>query len=301
MNPTFDWNDLRPFLAVARTGKLTIAAKRLKVDHTTVSRRIQALETALSATLFERGPQGYALTEIGLRLLGAAESMETMAMGVQNEIAGADLDLTGAVRIGAPDGFGSFFLAPRICDLCRAHPGLEIDLVAMPRMFSLSKREADIAIGLSRPTEGRLRSRKLTDYRLGLYASPEYLERRGPITSKDQLQGHRMVGYIEDLIFSPELNYVPQLGKELRPQLRSTNLIAQMQATSTGAGICILPCFMADDYPNLVPILREEVKIMRTLWLIYHADLQGFARIRATVDFIVEKVTASRKLFLPDN
>ncbi|WP_085900417.1 MULTISPECIES: LysR family transcriptional regulator [Kiloniella] len=300
MNPTFDWNDLRPFLAVARTGKLTIAAKRLKVDHTTVSRRIQALETALNATLFERGPQGYALTEIGQRLLGAAESMETMAMGVQNEIAGADLDLTGAVRIGAPDGFGSYFLAPRICDLCRSHPGLEIDLVAMPRMFSLSKREADIAIGLSRPTEGRLRSRKLTDYRLGLYASPEYLERRGPITHKDQLKEHRLVGYIEDLIFSPELNYVPQIGKELRPQLRSTNLIAQMHATSTGAGICILPCFMADNQENLVPVLREEVNFMRTFWLIYHADLQGFARIRAAVDFIVEKVTRERKVFLPE-
>ena len=136
------WDDLKFFLAVARTGQLTTAAKGLKVDNATVARRIRALETALDARLFERNPKGYSLTEVGQRLLPSAEAMETTTLQAQAQLQGRDDSLEGVVRLGAPDGFGSFFLAPRIHKLAHRHPKLELQLVALPRVFSLAKREA---------------------------------------------------------------------------------------------------------------------------------------------------------------
>ena len=296
----FDWNDLKFFLTIARVGKLTTAARQLDVDHTTVSRRIAALEDNLKATLFERSPQGYKLTQAGERLMGHAEVMETAAHLASSEIAEADLDLSGSVRIGAPDGFGSIFLAPRLWTLCRRHPGLDLDLVAMPRLFSLSKREADMAIVLSRPSAGRLKARKLTDYLLGLFASPDYLARRPPIEKPADLKGHRFIGYIEDLIFTPELDYLPQIEKDLKANFASTNLIAQLNATLSGAGVCVLPYFVTTGMPGLVPVLPDAVRIVRTFWMIVHADLADMLRIRVTTDFIADEVQKERALFLPD-
>jgi DNA-binding transcriptional LysR family regulator len=295
-----DWNDLRYFLAVARTGRLTQASRSLGTDHATVSRRVKAIERALDARLFERSPRGYALTEAGERLLVHAERMESAAAQAQNEIAGENMALGGAVRIGAPDGFGSWFLAARIGALCRRYPDLELQIVAMPRVFSLSKREADIAISLARPTEGRLVSRKLTDYRLGLYAAPDYLRRSGPIDSPGDLARHAMIGYIPDLIFTPELDYLPQILPQLRPQLASSNLVAQFNACRAGAGLCILPEFMAAGDDGLVRVLPDAIALTRSFWLILHADLRDTARVRAVASFIVEEVEANRELFLPE-
>ena len=296
----FDWNDLRFFLTIARTGKLTSAARQLDVDHTTVSRRIGALEDNLKATLFERSPQGYKLTQAGERLMRHAEVMEAAAHQASSEISDADLDLSGAIRIGAPDGFGSIFLAPRLWELCRQHPGLDVDLVAMPRQFSLSKREADMAIVLARPAAGRLKARKLTDYVLGLFASPEYLARRPPINEPTDLKQHRLIGYIDDLIFTPELDYLPLIEKDLKANFASTNLIAQLNATRAGAGVCVLPHFVTAGIPDLVPVLPRDVRIVRTFWLITHADLAPMLRIRVTSDFIAEEVQKARSLFMPD-
>ena len=162
----FDWDDLRFFLAVARSGRLTAAARRLGADHATVSRRITSLEESLKAKLFERRPQGYTLTAHGERLLVRAENMETDALAIQSDIGGADMALAGTVRIGAPDGFGTVFLAPRLAKLAGVYPGLELQLIAMPRLLSLSKREADVAITLAPPKEGKVVARKLSDLSL---------------------------------------------------------------------------------------------------------------------------------------
>jgi DNA-binding transcriptional LysR family regulator len=229
-----------------------------------------------------------------------AEVIETAAHQAASDIGEADLDLTGSIRIGAPDGFGSIFLAPRLWTLCRQHPGLIVDLVAMPRLFSLSKREADMAIVLARPSAGRLKARKLTDYMLGLFASPEYLARRPPIERPADLKRHRLIGYIEDLIFTPELDYLPLIEKDLKANFASTNLIAQLNATRAGAGVCVLPYFVSAGIPDLVPVLPSEIRIVRTFWLITHADLAPMLRIRVTSDFIAEEVQKARSLFLPD-
>ena len=293
----FDWNDLQAFLAVARTGRLTAAAARLGADHTTVARRITALERGLKARLFTRSPTGYALTPHGERLLPAAEAMESLALTAQSEIGEGDLSVSGTVRIGAPEGFGSYFLAPRMCRLADVHPELEIQLVAIPGVLSLSKREADIAIALSPPPEGRLLARKLVDYRLGLYAAPAYLEARPPIESRADLQGQRFIGYIEELLYAPELDYMAAPDVEIVVRLKSSNLIAQLRACLAGAGLCVLPEFIAAQEPGLRRVLPAQVSLTRSLWLLTHADLKGLARIRAASEFIVEEVRAARPLF----
>lgn len=294
----FDWDDLRFFLAVARSGRLTLAARRLGADHATVSRRISSLETALKAKLFERRPQGYTLTAHGERLLAKAESMETDALAIQSEIGGADMALSGVVRIGAPDGFGTNFLAPRLARFAAASPALEVQLVAMPRLLSLSKREADIAITLAPPKEGKIVARKLTDYRLGLFASPAYLKGAPPLARPDDLHGHSVIGYIDDLIFAPELDYLDEVSKGLRATTQSSNLNAQMELTLAGGGVCVLPHFMTAGRPGLVPVLADAVRIQRTFWLVVHADLKDVARVRTAIDFIVREVKAAKGLLL---
>jgi DNA-binding transcriptional LysR family regulator len=294
----FDWDDLRFFLAVARSGRLTAAARRLGADHATVSRRITSLEEALKAKLFERRPQGYTLTAHGERLLAKAESMETEALAIQSDIGGADMALSGTVRIGAPDGFGTAFLAPRLAQFASAYPGLEIQLIAMPRLLSLSKREADVAITLAPPKEGKVVARKLADYRLGLYASPAYLAAMPPVATPDDLFAHRIIGYIDDLIFSPELDYLDEVAKGLRAHLQSSSVIAQMNAVVAGAGIGVIHHFMAEGDPRLVPVLPETVQITRSFWLLVHADLKDVARVRAIVDFVVREAKASRALLM---
>jgi DNA-binding transcriptional LysR family regulator len=294
-----DWNNLRAFLAVARTGRLTAAAARLGADHATVSRRIAALETALRARLFERAPTGYTLTPQGERLVPTAEQIEALTLAAEAEISGADLSVSGVVRIGAPEGFGSYFLAPRLAQLAEAHPELEIELVAIPGVLSLSKREADIAVALSPPREGRLLARKLTDYSLGLYGARTYLDQAPPLATRADMSAHRFIGYIEDLLYAPELDYMDAPDAVIAVRLRSSNLIAQLRATAAGAGLCVLPDFIAGSEPDLVHVLPDQVKLTREFWLLTHADLKGVARVRTVAEFIATAVRGSRAVFLP--
>ena len=293
-----DWNDLKVLLAVGRTGKLSAAAIKLRADHATVSRRVSALEDALQVKLLERRSTGVTLTEPGARLMQSAEAMESLALSSVADLHHAEMHISGAVRIGAPEGFGSYFLAPRLGALCDQHPDLEIELVAMGAVFSLSKREADIAVGLTRPEQGRLFSRKLTDYRLGLYASHDYFDTHEPVDKVPDLKRHRIIGYIEDLVFSSELaNMFAQAGVP-PPKLRSSNLIAQMKAAVSGAGICMLPAFIARNHAQLRPVLPDDVSARRSFWLTVHADLRDLARVRTTSDFIESAVRMARDQFL---
>ena len=160
---------------------------------------------------------------------------------VVDDLGEADQALTGAVRIGAPEGFGSYVLAPLLGQLADRHPQLQIQLVAISGVLSLSKREADIAVTLSAPREGRLISRKLTDYGLSLYAAPAYLDARPPIRTRADMAGHRFIGYIGDLLYAPELDYMSAPDVDIHVGLQSSNLIAQLQACIAGA----------DDFPTL--------------------------------------------------
>ena len=292
-----NWDDLRFFLAVARTGTLTAAAARTGTEHTTVARRIQALEEGLGSRLFHRSNQGYALTAAGEGLLASAEAMESAFVSAT---ASADRDgrtVAGTVRIGAPDGFGSVFLAPRMHRLARRHPGLEIEIVATARIFSLSKREADIVVSLSSSAQARVVTRRLTDYRLFVYAAPAYLAGAPPIRAVSDLGGHSFVGYIEDMLFSRELNYLDVIGPDASARLRSTNLLAQVHATLAGAGLCILPAFIASAHPGLVAVLPEHVSLTRAFHMHIHEDHRQAAHIREAAAFIAGEVEAARALF----
>src|SRR5262245_10527073 len=202
-----NWDDARIFLAVARSGQILGAARRLELNHATVSRRVAALEEALGARLLRRHTAGSELTAAGERFLGVAERMEADMIAARDEIAGEGEAVSGSVRIGAPDGFGVAYLAPRLGALTAEHRDLSIQLVPVPRSFSLSRREADIAITVDRPTEGRLVAAKLVDYSLGLYASLSYAEQHGLPRSVAELTCHRLIGYVGDLVASPSLDY----------------------------------------------------------------------------------------------
>lgn len=293
----FDWNALQSFLAVVRCGRLTVAAQQLGIDHSTLSRRIVSLEKDLQVRLFDRQPSGYTLTPQGETLLESAQAMETTALGILDHIAGSSRKIAGTVRIGTPDGFGTSFLTSRLCKLTQRHPDLNIQLVTLPRLFSLSKREADIAISLSPPSEGRLHTRKLTDYELGLYGSHQYLAQHPLIGSVAELKHHRFIGYIEDMIYAPELDYLPLVADDIHPFFASSNLLIQYQATIQGSGLCVLPCFMADTTSGLERVLRDEIALTRSFYMITHSDIRNTARIRVTGDFIAREVALSKAVF----
>ncbi|MGY4225131.1 DNA-binding transcriptional LysR family regulator [Bradyrhizobium sp. USDA 4503] len=293
----FDWDLIRSFLAVARAGKLTIGAKHLRIDHSTLSRRIASLEKCLGAKLFDHSVSGYSLTPQGEQLLGRAEAIESSIFSLDRQF-GQRSRISGAVRIGSPDGFGTTVLAPAIGKLAAAHPELEIDLVAVPAVFSLSKREADIALALACPPKGRLHGRRLTDLDFGVYAAKAAQKFWEGVKSLDDLSSLPFISYIEDLIYTPELDYLPEISKSITPQIRSSSLVAQWQATRAGAGLCVLPRFLAGHDDSLIQVLPNEAVFSRTLWMIVHSDMKDMERIQITCDFIVEEVKRSRDRFV---
>ena len=282
----YDWNDLRYFLELSRQGKLVRAAKRLHVDHTTVSRRITALEKQLDVRLFDKSPGGYQLTDAGLRLLPLAEQMETCSIQLYQDIAGKDARLGGTVRVAAPEALGSQVISRHVTEFCHEHPDIEIELVAETRRMSLSKREADIAISLSRPESGRLIAWKLCDYRLRLYATRNYLAGHPPITCLEDLSRHGFVSYIEDLIEMPELRFFDTTIKNAQVVFRSTNVSAQFNAILDGIGLGMVHCFMAQREASLQVILPEHISVERTYWLSVHEDLRHVARVDAVCRFL---------------
>lgn len=287
---SLNWDDYRYFLAVARTGKLSLAGQQLGVDHATVGRRVKALEESLKIHLFDRSPQGYSLTDEGQKLVTMAEGMETSAIAAQTEFSGEADKVSGVVRIGAPEGMATSMLAECAVRLCEQHPKLELQIVAMPRTFSLSKREADIAIAVSAPTSGRLKYRKITDYTLHLYGTKDYLKSRPPVREIEDLKRLRGIGYVSDLIYDKELDYIPLVSPEIKPFLTSTSVHVQLEAALSDGGVCIIHDFIARRYPKLVKVLPDEISFTRTFWYIVHEDYAKLHRIRVVSDALIEHV-----------
>ncbi|RDJ15450.1 LysR family transcriptional regulator [Rhizobium grahamii] len=292
-----NWDDVRIFLAVARTGQILAASKRLGLNHATLSRRLTSLEEALKSRLFVRRTNGCELTAEGEVFLASAERMETEMLSVQANLGRTDTAIAGTVRVGAPDGFGVSFLAPRIGRLIERHPELKIQLVPVPRSFSLSQREADIAITLERPEQGRLVSAKLTDYTLGLYASRSYAELNGLPADAEQLKQHRRIGYVEDLIFSQSLNFTGEVMRNWNAGFEISSATGQTEAVLSGAGIGILHDYIARQHSALVRIL-PDISIRRAYWTTFHESARELVRVRTVSDFLQELVAAERHIFL---
>ena len=285
-----NWDDLRVFLAVARQGNLDAAADTLEQDPTTVGRRLRRLEQTLGTGLFDRSRRGHRLTTAGEWLLKQVEQIEHTMYAVQAEIAGEVSRVQGTVRLSVTEGFGNALIAPGLRQLSQTYPSLVLELVATSGLLNVSKREADLAVLLSRPTTGRLKISKLTDYSLQLYASPGYLSQAEVPQTIPDLHAHTLIGYVDDLIYSPKLRYYNDLDSGLVPKLCSSSLLAQAQMARAGCGVAMLPRFLAMADPGLQLVLADSVLISRSFWLAIHEDVADHARIRAVADFLKQLV-----------
>lgn len=281
-----DWDDLRIFLAVARSESLSGAGRRLGMDASTIGRRIARLEGAVGAALFAKTPQGYALTAEGARLVAPAEAAE-QAAAAASEATSREAGLTGQLRIGAPDGCANYLLPQVARDLCAAHPGLEVQIVAQPRVVNLTKREADMAVVVSPPDAGRLVVQRLADYRLHLAAHGDYLASHPPIRDLSDLRGHRMIGYIPDMIFDRELDYLSETGVETAA-ITSNSVSVQMQAIRAGAGLGIVHDFAIPFTQGVRRVLADRISLKRSFWLIRHADDRASRRLTLLADLLAQ-------------
>ena len=281
-----DWDDLRVFLAVARGESLSAAGRGLKIDPATAGRRIARLEEAMGARLFIKGPQGYALSDEGARLMPHAEAAEAAFVAACEALSGPE-GLTGQIRVGAPDGAANYLLPQVLAQICDENPGLEVQVVALPRVFNLSRREADMAISVSAPSAGRLLVQKITDYRLHLAAMQSYLDAHPPIGTLSDLRDHRLIGYIPDMIFDKELDYMAELGVERVP-LASNSVSVQLNWVRSGAGVAIVHTFAIPSAPGMVRILPEAFSLTRAFWLIRHEDDRRSQRLGRFAALLIE-------------
>jgi len=296
-----DWDDIRIFLEVARTERLSEAAQRLRVNASTVSRRLHRLETSLEVQLFERGQLGHQLTEQGQLLLATARQMEQQALTAGEILQGLGEEQIGSVRIGATEGFGSFFITPRLADFCKNNPRLVVELLPMPRFVKLTRHEADMAVTIERPRHTSLVVTKLCDYRLKLYATKDYLNAAPKLECIEDLNHHRLIGYIDDLMFSDQLNYMERLLPDAQPAFRSTSVVAQYAQTCAGLGLAILPCFLATESPQLQPLLEEEICLTRSFWLAAQPERKRLARVEAVWQELKRLAEEQRPLLMGES
>jgi DNA-binding transcriptional LysR family regulator len=291
-----NWDDLRVFLALSRAGTLMATARSTGLDATTVARRIARLEKAIGLTLFEHTSAGQVLTESGQEILAFAETMEAGADRVRAQ-AEPGPAMAGTIRVSASEGFGTWFIGARLHRFTAAYPKIAVELIASTGFLNPSRREADLALMLARPRSGPLVASKLTDYRLGIYAAArEASDLR--LQSIDELVEQRLIGYIPELIYAPELHYLAEIDRRLSASLRSSSITAQARMIAGGAGIGILPCFLADAFGGLVRLMSREVAITRSFWLVVHRDTRRLARVDAFTTWLREEVAQAQPSLL---
>ncbi|KAF3998088.1 LysR family transcriptional regulator [Glaciimonas immobilis] len=296
-----DWDNLRVFLELTRSQGLVDAAKKLGIDHSTVSRRMRRFEEQVGSQLFERNNQGYALTAEGHRLIEYAEQVESTVYAAAEELSGHNRLLSGQVRLGATEGFGTFVLAPHLAHFCARHPHISVDLLPVPRFVNLSKREADISVTLERPKSGNFVMTKLADYVLKVYATPDYLANHTTIRSTEDLASHPLIGYVDDLVFTEELRYNENVAPTAFRAFRSTSVIAQYTAACRGQGLAILPCFLAQQSHDLIPVLDGQVAIQRTFWLVAAGETRNVARVAALWTYLRDVMEPNRAFLMGES
>jgi len=265
-----NWDDMRIFLAVARAGGLSGAAPHVKMDPATLGRRITRLEASIGAPLFLKSPQGYALTDLGQRMRDKAMDAEEALALALDDGQGGTRGLTGQIRIGAPDGVANFLLPQVVAGIQAENPGLEVQILALPRVVNLSQREADMAVTVSPPAAQRLKVDKITDYRLHLAQRADAPR----VQSQTDLKGRRIVGYIPDMIFDKELDYLGAIDAR-SVQLASNSVAVQLQMLRHG-GVGFVHDFALQAAPELRRVLTDQISLTRTFYLVRHrADQQS--------------------------
>lgn len=301
---SLDWDDLKVFLHAARGGSLGSAAKRLRVDQSTVSRRIAHLECTIGMALFERLPSGLRVNEAGERLLCHAERIESAVIAMREDLQGGSR-MAGRVRLATMEGIASLYLASRFSRLRQQYPDLTIELLTSPQTVSVNRREADLFLSFFMPTGLGMVSEKLGCFQLGLYGSRSYFDREGMPESPADLTRHSFVTYIDDLIQLNSVRWLDDVIKNPKVSFHSNSMIAQMNAAAGGLGLVLLPSFATDGRDDLLPLLHDRLSTTRELWINVHNDLQFVPRIRVVSGFlkamfkadpIMQADTSGRKL-----
>lgn len=293
-----EWNDLKYFLELARSGKVSSTGTKLGVEHSTVSRRIDKLEADLKTILFDRRRNGYLLTDAGRALVPHAEKMEVAVLGAIEESIGHSGKIVGTVRVGTPEAFGIRILSPRLASLYAEHPDLNVELIAQPQFPSLVSREVEILVTMERPTVGRYIASRLGEVSYFLFGSPSYLASHPPINAIEDLGDHSFIDYVHDGHVSEQYRFLYELV--VPPPKRvfsSTSVLAQRAAAASGLGLVLLAKFVAGESDDLVSIFPDKPLITRTLWIAAPEDLFRIRRIRQVWDHIRDVVGSHPNFF----
>ena len=290
-------DDLLVLLAVGRSGLYTTAADELGMNHTTIARRIAALERALGGRVLARVGGAWELTELGREALSAAEAVESAVRGLGGEAEGTR-HLEGVVRMSATDGFSAYLAAPAAADVQRRHPGVSVEIVATTRRATQQRSGLDIEIVVGEPQVHRARAIRLGDYRLGLYGSAEYFTRHGIPESRADLAGHPLIYFIDSMLQVDDLDLARSVAPGMRESVTSTNVFVHVEATRASAGLGLLPCFMADRHDDLVRVLRDDVSLQLTYWLVTRPETLRRPEVAAVVEAIQTRMERNRAVLL---
>lgn len=290
-------DDLLVLLAVGRSGRYTTAAEELGLNHTTISRRIAALEQSVGGRLLSRVAGGWELTDLGRDALAAAEAVESAVRSLSVDLAG-ERALEGVVRISATDGFSAYIAAPAAAQVQRRHPRVAVEIVAATRRASQQRSGQDIEIVVGEPQVHRAEAIRLGDYCLGLYGSRHYLAEHGTPTDVSDLADHPLVYFIDSMLQVDDLDLATSFAPAMRESVTSTNVFVHVEATRAAAGIGLLPCFMADRHDDLVRVLAREVSVRLGYWLVTRAEILRRPEVAAVVDAIRERMRDQRDVLL---
>ena len=284
-------NDLLVLLAVSRTAKFTTAAHNLGLTHSTVSRRIAALEKSLGGRVLARSDDGWELTDLGERAVAVAEQMETAVAELESPGQGPET-VSGVVRMTATDGFSAYVASPAVAKLRRRHPGLSVEIVTVTRQALQQRSGLDIEVVVGEPRVHRAEAIELGDYELGLYASSDYLAANGTPASVEEVSDHRLVYFVDSMLQVDDLDAPRRLFPEMKDALTSTNVFVHVEATRAGAGIGFLPCFMADRHPDLIRLFPDEVAERLPYWMVLRPDSMRRPAIAAVVQGLKDEMLA---------
>ena len=284
-------NDLLVLLAVSRTAKFTTAAHNLGLTHSTVSRRIAALEKSLGGRVLARSDDGWELTDLGERAVAVAEQMETAVAELESPGQGPET-VSGVVRMTATDGFSAYVASPAVAKLRRRHPGLSVEIVTVTRQALQQRSGLDIEVVVGEPRVHRAEAVELGDYELGLYASRDYLADHGTPASVEEVSDHRLVYFVDSMLQVDDLDAPRRLFPEMKDALTSTNVFVHVEATRAGAGIGFLPCFMADRHPDLVRLFPDSVAERLPYWMVLRPDSMRRPAIAAVVQGLKDEMLA---------
>ena len=288
-----EWDDLRYILAVANAGSLAGAARKLGVNHTTVLRRVGAVEDRLGLRLFERMPTGYVLTAGGEELIAAAHQIDDTVTSLERKLVGQDLRLSGTIRITSTDTLMVSILPEILAEFRSAHPGIGIEVALSNAMLNLTRREADIAIRPAKNPPETLVGRRIAKIAFAIYGSSQYLSKRRKI---DDLAAHQWVGPDDSLADTSVAQWMRAELPESDVVLRADSLLGMREAARAGLGLAALPCYLADTSPGLVCVHRPIAALQTTLWILTHEDLRHTARIRAFTEFAANAFARRRPL-----